>query len=147
MWTNLWLYCNLDILSFSETCFTENTLPAVLNSVIPHDFSFLHTPRPQKSGGGVAVIYCSQLKAIISNNNSYNFFKVIGIKFSIHNSNFIIYTKYPLLSTFNAHFFYRIFSFTWRSHISSFCNHFFGNFNINIDTVTLPDCVHIPINS
>ena len=47
---------NLDILTLSETWFSENTLRAVLNSIIPHGFSLLHTPRPQKSGGGVAVI-------------------------------------------------------------------------------------------
>ena len=131
---------NLDILTLSETWFSENTLPAVLNSIIPHGFSLLHTPRPQKSGGGVAVIYRSQLKANIIHNNSYNSFEIIAIKFTISNSNFNIYTIYRPPSTSNAPFIAE-FS-TLLEDVISLPSEiiFLGDFNIHVDTPTLPNC-------
>ena len=71
-------------------------------------FSFLHTPPYKKSVGGVDVIYRSQLKANILNNNTYNFFEVIAIILGIYIFNFIISTRYPLLSTSNTHFYTKI---------------------------------------
>src|SRR6266446_9418642 len=57
---------NLDILTLSETWLTKDTLPSVLNSLTPLNYSILHIPRPaDKIGGGVAIIYRSFLKATI----------------------------------------------------------------------------------
>src|SRR6266568_3023373 len=67
---------NLDILTLSDTRFTDNTLPSILNSFIPTGYSLLQTPRPSiKSGGGVAVIYRSFLKATVIQNNTYTSFE------------------------------------------------------------------------
>ena len=69
----------LDIQTLSETWFTDNTLPSILNSLIPNDYSLLQTPRPSiKSGGGVAVIYRSFLKATIIQNNTYTPLNPLG---------------------------------------------------------------------
>ena len=139
---------NLDILlPLSESWFTENTLPALLNSLIPDEFFLLHTPRSKKSVGGFAVIYRSQLKANILNNNFYNSFEVIASKFSIYNSNIIIYTRYFLPSTSNTHFLTE-FSPLLEDVISLLSETIiFGDFIIHVDTITLPECVHILFHS
>ena len=130
---------NLDILTLSETLFTENTLPAVLNFIIPHHFSLLHTPRSQKSGGGVAAIYRSQLKANIIHNNYYNSFEIIAIKYTISNSLFNTYTIYRPPSTSNAPFIAE-FS-TLLEDVISLTSQIIvlSDYNIHVDTPTLPN--------
>ena len=131
---------NLDILTLSETWFTDNTLPSILNSLIPNGFSILQTPRPiQKSGGGVAVIYRSFLKAtIVNNHQSYSSFEIIGIKFTVSNSNFNLFTIYRPPSSSNSPFLTEFSTLLEDviSHPSEII--FFGDFNIHVDTPTLP---------
>ena len=53
----------LDILSLSETWLSLDTLPSVLNSLTPPNFSILNSPRTTgRRGGGLALIYRSTLK-------------------------------------------------------------------------------------
>src|SRR6266496_6211157 len=128
----------LDILTLSETWFTDNTLPSILNSLIPNGYSLLQTPRPSiKLGGGVAVIYRSFLKANIIQNNTYTSFESIGLKFSISNSNFNLYTIYRPSSSSKAPFLTEFSTILEDiiSHPSEII--FFGDFNIYVDTPTL----------
>ena len=127
----------LDILTLSETWFTENTLPSILNSFIPNGYSILHTPRPyEKSGGGVAVIYRSFLKASIIQTHTCLSFETIGLKFTIANSNFNLYTIYRPPSSSNA-----LFLNEFSTMLEDIISHpseiiFFGDFNIHVDTPT-----------
>ncbi len=130
----------LDILTLSETWFTENTLPSILNSFIPNGYSLLQTPRPSnKSGGGVAVIYRSFLKATIIHNHTYSSFETIGLKFTISNSNFNLYTIYRPPSSSKAPFLTEFSTLLEDiiSHPSEII--FFGDFNIHVDTPTSYD--------
>src|SRR5258708_39023105 len=127
----------LDILTLSETWFTENTLPSILNSFMPNGYSLLQTPRPStKSGGGVAVIYRSFLKATIIQNHTYDSFETIRLKFTISNSNFNLYTIYRPPSSSNAPFLTEFSTLLEDiiSHPSEII--FFGDFNVHVDNPT-----------
>ena len=105
---------------------------------LPNGLSLLQTPRPSnKSGGEVAVIYRSFLKATVIHNNSFKSFESIGLKFNISNSNFNLYIIYRPPSSSNA-FFLTEFSTVLEdiiSHPSEII--FFGDFNIHVDIPTL----------
>ena len=53
---------NLDLLALSETWLSTDTLPSVLSSITPPNFSLHHSPRTTGIGGGLAVLYRSSLK-------------------------------------------------------------------------------------
>src|SRR5882757_5198904 len=127
----------LDILTLSETWFTKNTLPSILNSFIPNGYSLLQIPRlSDKSGGGVAVIYRTFLKATIIQNQTFSSFESIGLKFTISNSSVDLYTIYRPPSSSNTPFLSE-FSNLLEDLISNPSEIIFlGDFNIHVDTPT-----------
>ena len=53
---------HIDILSLTETWLPPDTLPSVLNSITPPDYSLINSPRLQGKGGGIAILFRSHLK-------------------------------------------------------------------------------------
>ena len=53
---------SIDIVTLSETWLSSDTPSATLNSLTPANYSLLHSPRPDRIGGGLACVYRSTLK-------------------------------------------------------------------------------------
>jgi exonuclease III len=90
---------DLEILALSETWLAPDSLPSVLNSLTPPNYSIISNPRPVGVGGGVAFIYRSYLKMSQVQLPTFSSFESLCIKLTIRSSSIIFLTIYRPPST------------------------------------------------
>ena len=91
---------SIDILSLTETWLPPNTLPSVLNSLTPTNYSILHQPRAEGRGGGIALIYRSFLKISKITLPDVSSFEALCVRLTFSNFSCTVLTVYrpPTLS-------------------------------------------------
>ena len=85
---------NLDILTLSETWLSSDSLPAVLSSLTPSQYSILSSPRKNSKGGGIALIYRSLFKIQKVPIPSFPSFESLCVKLSFSSISYTILTIY-----------------------------------------------------
>ena len=74
---------NIDFLTLTETWLPPDPLPATINSLLPPGYCFLHSPRLQGRGGGLAIIHKSLFRAANSTTPKFTSFEVQCVTFAI----------------------------------------------------------------
>ena len=97
----------IDILCLTETWLHPDTLPAVINSLLPPSFNISHCPRPQGGGGGVGFIFNNKISAQNVTLPKYSSFEIQCLSFTarpptnsfiVHNHRLLIpYSIYIVL--------------------------------------------------
>ena len=99
---------NLEILALSETWLHLDTLPPVLNSLTPDNFSIIHSPRLHGTGGGLTFIYRFYLKIVTVSMAYFSSFESLCVRLTVSSSSFTILVIYRTpsssLATFNSEF-------------------------------------------
>ena len=85
---------NIDILFLTETWLPPDTLPSVLNSLTPPDYSLINSPRLQGKGGGIAILFRSHLKIETISLPLFSSFEVLGARLTIASTSYIFLTVY-----------------------------------------------------
>jgi exonuclease III len=132
----------LDILSLSETWLPLDTLPSVLNSLTPPNFSILSSPRASGCrGGGLAVIYRSTLKLTKILLSNYTSFESLCVRFTTTSGtkplSFILLTIYRPPSSSKPIFLSEFATLLEDLATSPSELIITGDFNFHVDT---PDC-------
>jgi len=73
----------IDILCLTETWLHPDTLPAVINSLLPPSYGFIHQPRPQGGGGGVGFIFNNKISAQNVTLPKYSSFEIQCLSFTV----------------------------------------------------------------
>ena len=68
---------DIDLLFLSETWLGKQDDDAVIAALKPDGYDFVHVPRPNKQGGGVAFLHKSQIKLKLQSNKKYQIFECI----------------------------------------------------------------------
>ena len=130
---------NLDILTLSETWLSSDSPPSVLNSLTPSTFSFLHSPRTNGLGGGLALIYRSSLKMSRIPIQTFSSFESLCVRFtttSAFSFNFLTIYRPPASSKsiFNSEF------ATLLEDLATSPSELIitGDFNIHVDQPSCP---------
>ena len=123
----------IDILTLTETWFSKNEDQAVIESVVPNGYSIEHVARPNRKGGGVAVIYKSTLGITVNQPQAVTTFEYIDVSFQ-HCSNTIrLLVVYRPPSTPSQKFLSEFSKLTDQLNISSGMLLIVGDFNIHVD--------------
>ena len=72
----------IDILCLTETWLHPDTLPAIINSLLPPSFNISHCPRPQGGGGGTGFIFNNKISAQNVTLPKYSSFEIQCLSFT-----------------------------------------------------------------
>jgi hypothetical protein len=128
----------IEILTLSETWLSPDTLPSTLTALTPPNFLILSNPRCTGRGGGVAIIYRSYLKITKFDIPSFPTFEALCIKVTISSKSYTILTIYRPPSTSIAAFVSDFTSLLDNLNTQPSELIISGDFNIHVDTPTLP---------
>ena len=129
---------SIDILSLAETWLSDDTLPAVLNSLTPPGYSLIHSPRLHGLGGGLALLFRSHLKFQTISLPLFSSFEALCVRLTISSASYTFLTIYRPPSS-NISLFSSEFSTLVEDLISSPSELVFtGDFNFHVDDSTSP---------
>ena len=125
---------NIDLLALSETWLRPDSLPSTINSLLPDGYTFMHVPRPEGRGGGVAFIYRSVFEFRKIDLNTIAGCEIIGAKLIMGSSSCIFVNFYRPPSSSAASFCDNLLSFL--EHLGTCPSDIFltGDFNFHVDT-------------
>src|ERR1051325_3099843 len=133
---------NIDILFLTKTWLPPDTLPSVLNSLTPPDYSLINSPRLQGKGGGIAILFRSHLKIETISLPLFSSFEVLGSRLTISSTSYVFITVYrPPLSSKTL--FSSEFTTLFETFISSPSEIIIaGDFNFHVDDSQCPSATY-----
>ena len=118
------------------------TLPSVLNSPTPPDYSLINSPRLQGKRGGIAILFRSHLKIETTPLPSFSSFEVLGARLTIASTSCIFITVYRPPSSSKI-----LFSSEFTTLLETFISCpseiiITGDFNFHVDDSQCPSATH-----
>jgi hypothetical protein len=133
---------NLNLLSLSETWLPPDTLPSTLNSLTPPNFSIINSPRTTGRGGGLAVIFHSNLSVSKLITASFTSFESLSVRvtttLSTNPFSFILLTIYRPPSSSKATFISEFATLLEDLATSPSEIVITGDFNVHVDEPNCP---------
>ena len=85
---------DLDIVALTETWLKENSDRDIIGDLVPEGYDFISVPRTTGSGGGVGLLFKSQLKIKACPKRIYQTFELLECKCNISNKQLNIFVVY-----------------------------------------------------
>ena len=85
---------NIDALALTETWLSPDTPTPILNSLTPPGYELLHSPRTDRRGGGLALIYRSSLNLSHIQLPSFTSFECLAARLTYASKSFILLVIY-----------------------------------------------------
>ena len=129
---------SIDIFALTETWLPTETLPAILNSITPRNYSIINSPRLHGKGGGLAIIYRSCLKIKKITTAEYPTFEALCVQLTISSFSYNILTIYRPPSSSKSQFLSDFSSLLEDLVPSSSELIITGDFNFHVDNPSCP---------
>ena len=130
----------LDCICLVETWLNNDTATAIMIETCPPDYSFHQLPRRNRRGGGVAVVFSSQLMFRITELGEFTSMEYLAIELKTESTVLVVIYRPPRYSPIFIQEFSELMSLCVTRYDKVILN---GDLNINLNTKTEPKTVEL----